>query len=78
MGNHQMPDQSHSEILRLLLISKDTEIGLRNELTQLKAEFEKFQEDIYKSNTWKIGRLILALAGRRKPEILGRKNIEKA
>lgn len=58
---------NHNELVHLLLISRDTEIGLRNELTQLHSEFAKFQEDIYSSNTWKIGRFILGIFGRRSP-----------
>ena len=57
-----------NELVHLLLISRDTEIGLRNELTQLHSEFAKFKKDIYSSKTWRIGRFILGIFGRRSPE----------
>lgn len=67
MNKSKEVDQNQNELLHLLLVSKDTEIGLRNELTQLQCEFAQFREDIFSSNTWKIGKFILGIFGRKFP-----------
>lgn len=60
---------SHDELVRLLLIAKDTEISLKRELEQLKLDFEQVQVDLVQefssSRTWRVGKFVLGPFGKR-------------
>lgn len=60
---------SHDELVRLLLIAKDTEISLKRELEQLRLDFEQVQVDLVQefssSRTWRVGKFVLGPFGTR-------------